>query len=236
MDKQRYTNRFAFSLQPMNTTLLKDLLDLGDTFEQAYPNPADQTKTNFLAWAHTNQSDAPELHEPSRYRYYSEEVPVLQTMLAHLVTKLSRYFRMYVKRAFDTSPLLSFDDFIALAILAEQGSMIKTDLVEATINEKTSGMLVIKRLIDNGFVVQTGDETDKRTRRLTLTDEGAAMLRAVQPAMNEATASLKGDLTESEQRQFSVFLARLDAFHSPIYKAYLTHKDRPPGELGRMVD
>lgn len=221
----------------MNTTLVKDLLDLGDAFEQAYPNPADQTKANFLAWAHTNQLDTPTLVGlPSRYRYYSEEVPVLQTMLAHLVTKLARYFRFYVKRAFETVPLLSFDDFIALATLAEQGSMIKTDLVEATINEKTSGMLVIKRLIDNGFVVQTDDEIDKRTRRLTITDQGKAMLRAVQPAMNEATASLKGDLTESEQRQVSVFLARLDKFHGPIYKAHLTHKDRLPGDLVQSAD
>ncbi|GAB3642607.1 MarR family winged helix-turn-helix transcriptional regulator [Spirosoma arcticum] len=220
----------------MNTTLVKDLLDLGDTFEQAYPNPADQTKANFLAWAHTNQFDTPALVEAPTFTYYSEEVPVLQTLLSHLVTNLARYFRFYVKKAFETVPLLSFDDFIALAHLAKRGSMTKTDLVETTINEKTSGMLVIKRLIDNGFVVQTDDEIDKRVRRLTITDEGMATLRAIQPAMNGATALFGGDLTESEQRQLSGLLARLDKFHSPIYKAHLTHKDRFPGELGRIAD
>ncbi|MBC8153841.1 MAG: winged helix-turn-helix transcriptional regulator [Bacteroidetes bacterium] len=217
----------------MNTTLLKDLLDLGDAFEHAYPNPADQTKANFLAWAHTNETPTAALAEAPAFAYYSEDVPVLQTYLSHMVTNLARYFRFYVKKAFETAPLLSFDDFIALAYLAGKGHMTKTDLVETTINEKTSGMLVIKRLIDNGFVVQTDDEIDKRVRRLTITDEGMAMLRTIQPAMNGATALFKGDLTDSEQRQLSVLLARLDKFHGPIYKAHLTHKDQLPGELGR---
>ena len=209
----------------MNTDLLKDLIDLGGAFEQAYPDPARQTRANFLAWASANEP-GPAVADTG-YRYYSPDVPVLQTRLTHLVTKLYRYFRVYVKKAFETAPLLSFDDFIALAYLAGRGSMFKTDLVAAIVNEKASGMLVIKRLIDSGFVAQTDDNADKRTRLLTLTETGWATLRAFQPAMNEATALFKGDLTEAEQRELSTLMARLDAFHGPIYQAHLNHKDGP---------
>ncbi len=216
---------------------MKDLLDLGDAFEEAYPDRATQTLPGFLAWAAQQQAAAaappvPAPPEPP-YTYYHPDVPVLQTYVSHVVTKAYRYFRGYVKKAFESVPLLNFDDFIALATLAERGSLTKTHLVEMTVNEKTSGMLVIKRLIDNGFVTQTDDEQDKRTRRITVTPQGLATLRAAQPAMNQATRLFTGDLTEDEQRQLSALLLRLDKFHEPIYLALLANRDLP---LDTLID
>lgn len=215
----------------MNSALMKDLLDLGDAFEQAYPDRANQTLPHFLAWAAHQQAAASAPPAPTapapEYRYYHADVPVLQTYVAHMATKAHRYFRGYVKRVFDSTPLLNFDDFITLAILAEGGSLTKTHLVEMTINEKTSGMLVIKRLIDSGFVAQTEDQQDKRTRRITVTPAGMAALRAAQPGMNQATSLFIGDLSEDEQRQLSSLLTRLDKFHEPIYLAHLANRDLP---------
>ena len=210
---------------------MKDLLDLGDAFEQAYPDRANQTLPHFLAWAAHQQAAASAPPAPTapapEYRYYHADVPVLQTYVSHVVTKAYRYFRGYVKKAFESVPLLNFDDFITLAILAERGSLTKTHLVEMTVNEKTSGMLVIKRLIDNGYVTQTDDEQDKRTRRITVTPQGLATLRAAQPVMNQATHLFTGDLTEDEQRQLGALLGRLDKFHEPIYLAHLANRDLP---------
>ena len=239
----------------MNSALMKDLLDLGDAFEQAYPDRAAQTLPTFLAWA----AGPPVVAAPTvalavppgatplfaaatgapgaapaaaaDYAYYSSEVPALQTYLAHMATNAYRYFRGYVKRVFDALPLLNFDDFLTLAILAERGSLTKTHLVELTINEKTSGMLVIKRLIDKGFVAQTDDEQDKRTRRITVTPAGLAMLRAAQPVMNQATQLFVGDLSEAEQHQLSALFTRLDKFHEPIYLAHFANRDVPPDAL-----
>ncbi|MBC8081644.1 MAG: winged helix DNA-binding protein [Hymenobacter sp.] len=215
----------------MNSALLKDLLDLGDAYERAYPDRADQTLPRFLAWSAQQPAGAAlpavtPTPEPD-YRYYHPDVPVLQTYVSHAVTKAYRYFRGYVKRVFETVPLLNFDDFITLAILAERGSLTKTHLVEMTVNEKTSGMLVIKRLIDNGFVTQTDDEPDKRTRRISVTPRGLATLRAAQPAMNQATRLFTGDLSADEQRQLGALLGRLDRFHEPIYLAHLANRDLP---------
>ncbi len=212
----------------MNSNLMKALLDVGDAFEQAYPDREAQTLPNFLAWANDQQTEKATPVNAPEYNYYGDDVPVLQTFLAHFLTKASRYLRVYMKKVVETTPLVTFDDFISLAYLAERGSMTKTDLVEATVNEKTSGMLVIKRLIDNGFVAQADDEHDKRSRRLTITPGGFAMLHAVQPAMNQATKLFTGDLSEAEQRQLSAFLLRLDRFHEPIY---LAHKDGSLAEL-----
>ncbi len=109
--------------------------------------------------------------------------------------------------------------------------MTKSDLIELTVNEKTSGMLVIKRLLDRGFVTQTDNTDDRRSRCITLTDEGLALLRTVQPFMDQATTMLTGDLTEHEQLQLGALLIRLEHFHRPLF---LHHKDAPLNELLRL--
>lgn len=211
----------------MKNSLVKELLDLGDAFEQAHPDGEAQTLTNFLAWA-TNQPVEKPAYTLELPRRYSDQMPPIPTFIAQYLTKVYRYFRLYTKKAFETTPLLTFEDFISLIYLAERGSMTKTNLVESTVNEKTSGMLVIKRLLDRGFVEQTDNADDKRSRCITLTDAGMAILQSVQPAVNQATTLLKGDLSEDEQVQLGALLARLDRFHEPLF---LHHKDASLEEL-----
>lgn len=221
----------------MNSALMKNLLDLGDAFEQTHPDRAEQTLPNFLAWSSRQQSaagpDQPDdaLKDPEA-TYYADDVPVLQTFVSESITKIYRYLKVYIKTAI---PMITFDEFISLCYLAERGSMTKTDLVEVTINEKTSGMLIIKRLIDRGFVVQSDDVADKRSRRLTLTPAGFETLRQVQPAMNQATELFTGDLSKTEQRQLAALLARLDKFHEPIYLAHMAHRDMSLDALKGVV-
>jgi len=209
----------------MNTNLLRQLIDLGDAFEQQYPDEIDQTVINFLAWS-TGQQD-PETpiiqQEPLvMSKRYTDDVPVLPTFIVQYLTKTYRYFKLYMKKACEKSPLLNYDDFIALVYLAQHGNMTKTHMVETTVNEKTSGMLVIKRLIDQGFIEQTDNPTDRRSRCITLTDAGMAVLQSVQPGVNQAVLLLTAPLTESEQEQLARFLYRLEEFHEPLY---LRHRE-----------
>jgi MarR family transcriptional regulator, lower aerobic nicotinate degradation pathway regulator len=203
---------------------MKELLDLGDAFEQAYPG-IEQTTATFLAWANEQvgnkgvEKPVPVLEMPKRY---NDDLPELPVYIVQYLTKAFRFFRMYVKKACETTPLLNFDDYVSLVYLAERGSMTKTHLIETTVNEKTSGMLVIQRLIDRGFVIQTDNSDDKRSRCITLTDNGMAILNAIQPAMNQACILMMGDLSEAEQTHLAVLLKRLFTFHEPLF---LHHRD-----------
>jgi DNA-binding MarR family transcriptional regulator len=215
----------------MNTNLLRELINLGEAFEQQYPDVVDQTVINFLAWS-TGQStpknhvaQAEPLVMPKRY---TDAVPELPTFIVQYMTKTYRYFKLYMKKACENSPLLNYDDFIALVYLAQHGSMTKTHMVETTVNEKTSGMLVINRLIDQGFIEQTDNPTDRRSRCITLTDAGMAVLQSVQPGVNQAVLLLTAPLSETEQEQLARFLYRLEQFHEPLY---LHHRDDSLAEL-----
>lgn len=209
---------------------MKELLDLGDAFERAHAGEEPTTAT-FLTWANGQVADkdveklAPVLEMPKRY---NDDLPELPVYIVQYLTKAFRFFRTYVKKACDTTPLLSFDDYVSLVYLAERGSMTKTHLIETTINEKTSGMLVIQRLIDQGFVIQTDNAEDKRSRCITLTDNGMAILNTVQPAMNQACILMMGDLSEDEQTHLAVLLKRLFTFHEPLF---LHHREASLDEL-----
>lgn len=218
----------------MDSTLLKQLLDVGDAFERVHPNANDRTLPAFLAWASAQPpaSSEPTPSEPPHPYRAEAEVPLLQTLVAEYLTKAYRYFRGYAKKALDAAPLLTFDDFISLAYLADRGSLTKTELIEATVNEKTSGMLVLKRLLDRGLVAQAPDAHDRRSRQLTITPAGLATLEAVQPAVNQATALLQGDLSAAEQQQLGALLARLIKFHGPLFKG---HKEASLNELQQLT-
>lgn len=213
----------------MNTNLLRQLIDLGDTFEQQHPDADQQTLTNFLTWA-DNGSTQPNadsvpvvIHER-----YDPSAPALPVFIVEHVNKVYEYFKLYMKKACASMPLLNYDDFIVLVYLAERGSMTKTQMIETTVNEKTSGMLVIKRLIDNGFVSQTDNPNDRRSRCITITDAGMAILNAVQDDVNQAMRLLVKPLSDSEQMQFARLLNQLNQFHEPLF---LHHREDSLAEL-----
>ena len=114
----------------MNSALLRDLLDLGDAFEEAHPDRSAQTLSNFLTWSNRRQSNTSdsqsiqELNDP-QVTYYADTVPVLQTFVAETITKAYRYLKMYIKTAMDGLAALNFDEFICLCYLAARGSMTK---------------------------------------------------------------------------------------------------------------
>jgi DNA-binding MarR family transcriptional regulator len=214
----------------MKSTLVKELLDLGDAFEQHHPNEADHTTANFLAWASMQSSEKQtvSVELPARY---TDDIPAIPTFIAEYLTKAWRYFRLYMKKACETTPLLNFDDFVCLIYLIGEAPMTKTHMIEMTVNEKTSGMLVINRLISQGFIAQTDNADDRRSRYISLTDAGRAMLESIQPSVNQAVALLVGDLSDDEQRQLAYFLKRLDNFHQPLF---LHHREASLAELERL--
>ena len=215
----------------MKSALLKDLLDLGDAFEQAHPDETDHTTTNFLAWAagQPAEKQAVSVEMPERY---TDDLPAVPTFIAEYLTKAWRYFRLYMKKACETTPLLNFDDFVCLIYLINEAPMTKTQMIEMTVNEKTSGMLVINRLINQGFIAQTDNADDRRSRYISLTDAGRAILESIQPSVNQAVVLLAGDLSTNEQQQVAYLLKRLDDFHQPLF---LHHREASLDELSGLA-
>jgi DNA-binding MarR family transcriptional regulator len=135
-----------------------------------------------------------------------------------MIAYLYRYSRSYSKKSLEHSPLVTADDFAYLAVLNARGSLTKTELIELNIHEKTTGIEIIKRLLNSGLVEQRDDETDKRSKRLTLTDRGRGVLFASFPGMGQVATLTAGNLSESEKMQLLYLLNKLHLFHNAIHK------------------
>lgn len=138
-------------------------------------------------------------------------------LVGGLVGKLFRYAKTYSKIALKDSPLQTVDEFIYLISLMQQGSMTKSELIERNIQERTTGMEIIKRLVRARWVGEQDDEQDRRSRRLNLTPEGAAVLREVFGKMQGVSKIVVGNLNRDEQWQLINLLSRLDHFHHQIF-------------------
>ena len=216
----------------MNTTLLKELIDLENAFEQQFPNPPDQHVANFSDWLSQQPPPKPSVIESGNDMNYLPPLPTLPTYIVQYLSMDYRYHKQHVKKALEGTPLITYDDFIYLVLLTMNGSMTKMSLVDANINEKASGMLVIKRLLVQEYVTQTNDLHDHRVRQMTITQKGRDILAQVLPTMAQAMTLFVGNLSEREQAELANLLTKLDQFHNPLF---LREKTTPISELYEKI-
>ena len=88
--------------------------------------------------------------------------------------------------------------------------------------EKPTGIEVIKRLLKHDLINERNDENDKRSKRVFLTDKGKELFFATVKQLNKVALIVSGDLTKDEKKQLRTLLKKLEDFHNPIY---LSHKE-----------
>ena len=146
-----------------------------------------------------------------------ENGETVEVLLSQLVAFLYRYAKGYIKKALDSAHLITIDDFSYLAGIWQTGGCTKTEIIDMNIHEKTTGMEVIKRLLNNGLVEQTDDQNDRRSKRLLITAKGMGVLLGTFEEMRKASLIIAGTLNEVEKMQLLHLLQTLHFFHKPVF-------------------
>ncbi len=151
----------------------------------------------------------------------------IDNAIGRLFVYMSRYAKSYIKKTLEGTPLQSPEDFTALAILLTHESLSKGELISRNIQEKTSGTEVIRRLLAAGLVKQWDDPTDKRSKRISITDSGKGLLHRVFADMNYVGKMVTGNLSYSEKLKLQYLLQKLETFHFQLHeeKAINTKED-----------
>jgi MarR family transcriptional regulator, lower aerobic nicotinate degradation pathway regulator len=217
----------------MNYDLLKEIVTNLERFEQE-SEPKKVSLKDFGLWLSEQQNADYQSNNgvmevsnlvPDDIRLTADQPEVV---IGKLLTFLSRYLKIYFKKGLEGSLLTTGDDFSYLATLLNKGSLTKTELILLSAHEKTSGMEVIKRLLINELIEQTGDENDKRSKRISLTQKGMGVLMQSFEAMEKVGKITSGDLTNQEKNQLVFLLKKLDNFHNDIY---LNHREKGLDEI-----
>lgn len=151
----------------------------------------------------------------------------IENNIARLITFLSRYAKFYIKKAIEGSPLLSVEDFSCLRILKNHEYLSQAELITMNVQENTSGVQVIRRLIDAGLAQKTDDPLDKRAKRISITDKGRNTMQMILPDMQDVGKIVTGSLSESEKVTMLYLLNKLEHFHQHHYdaKTFATKSD-----------
>jgi DNA-binding MarR family transcriptional regulator len=211
--------------------LTHQLLDLVEQFE-AENISQDGTLQDFAGFLVNHLQHPANGLASSDVRFGNQEHPAqeiafqVDNNISRLVVFMSRYAKAYIRKALDGTPLQTTEDFTALAILLTHQDLSKSELIGLNIQEKTSGTVVIRRLIAAGLVRQCDDVKDKRGKRISITDEGKKLLYEVFDITNNVGKMITGKLTLSEKLALQYLLQKLEDFHYPIFEnKSITSKD-----------
>jgi MarR family transcriptional regulator, lower aerobic nicotinate degradation pathway regulator len=195
-----------------NYELLRTLIEKVEAFENENPDATPLSVENFNLWLINGQKQG---NSDSFSRVEEFENP-LEINIGSFIGGLYRYVKMYSKKALENSPINTIEEFTFLAVTWERNSISKTDLITRNVIEKTTGMAIIKRLLNLGFLHQTGSETDGRSQMVSLTDEGKNVLMKLFGEMSKVSVIASGQLTKEEKQTLQNILKKLDDFHKNV--------------------
>lgn len=140
--------------------------------------------------------------------------PVPRTMNA--VRSIVRALRINT-RAIELEVGISLAQLFVLQQLADRPADSLNELAERTATHQSSVSVVVRRLVDRGFVTRTTAESDKRRIQIELTPAGRQLLSGAPVTIQMRLMAALGTMTPEEQIGLADLLERwLNAAHIDI--------------------
>jgi len=149
--------------------------------------------------------------------WFKDEYRNTTSDISILIVLMNHYAKWYIKKVLRESHLQTPDEFSFLITLMTYDSLSKSELITMQVMEKTSGSEIIRRLIKRGFIVESADENDKRSIRVSISRSGREEVLRLLPQMSKVTNIVVGNLSSDEINTLSYLLKKLDYFHNNIY-------------------
>jgi DNA-binding MarR family transcriptional regulator len=222
----------------------KDALDLlvhYDTYQQRYPGGS---MASFGLWlsqhlqsggaapapvgSHAGECESTERKAGEALFAYDKVQQNDEQQIAILLGRLGRYGRHYVKRSYGSRLSISLEEFGILAGAMFLGNPTKSELITSNLQEVTTGTEMIRRLLRNGLLTETPDQTDRRSKRIGITDRGKAILFSASADMQRISTLICANLTSEQKSHLKQLLIYLDDFHM---QHYLHRRDDSVEEL-----
>lgn len=214
----------------MELNLIIDILSELDTFQKNQPS---------------NQTSLEDFRLYLNEKAYEKETPRnltdkfdlqvfdLENEIAKQVIMLGRYSKHLIKKSLESHTDLVNEDFTYLFRLMDYPSLTKMQLIEKNAHEKQSGIEIIKRLVRNGLLVESPDDNDKRSTRISVTEKGKKVFQKSMKDVTMVSKIMCGKLNGEEKEQLLTSLKKLNTFHHTIY-TNLRNED--PRKILKMVE
>lgn len=159
--------------------------------------------------------------EEKEFKGFGEafDVPFpIESRLGKAVGRLFKFILMYSRKGLASLELNNLEDFVYLGTILEKGTPKKSEIIQENLSEFSSGIEVLKRLTNVGFLYEFQDEQDRRSRRVGITPKGIEVLHACFPIMRQVGNLAFGNLMEDEKEIALQILDKMDRFHTHHYE------------------
>ncbi len=109
--------------------------------------------------------------------------------IGRLISILNRQAQIYLNCAFKDLDIGS-SEYLFLITLLKEGSMTQEELSARIMIDKAATARAVKSLEEKGYVTRETDADDRRAKKVTCTDKGAASREEIQAALEGWTEFL----------------------------------------------
>jgi DNA-binding MarR family transcriptional regulator len=204
----------------MKKEMVFEVLEHLFKFESSYQGNAPYTLSDFAGYltAETGTDTIEMRNDTGDKEAHLKDIRIESNSdVSILITLMFRYAKSYIKKALNNSLIQTADEFAFLITLMTFDSLTKTELINKQVMEKTSGVEIIKRLLNQKLIREFADENDKRSVRVAITAKGRKEVIDVLPEMANVSRIVVGNLTKSEINTLSYLLKKLDFYHHDIF-------------------
>ncbi|KYG65686.1 hypothetical protein AZI86_01015 [Bdellovibrio bacteriovorus] len=128
---------------------------------------------------------------------------ILDSLIGIQMSRTMLSMKRYLIAEFEASQSpLSFEDWMNLLPLVENGSMSHRDLAHVLGKDKTTISRLVSQWIEKGYVKTEHDTEDQRIKHLTLSKEGKKLHNSLNSVVQKAD---RGFLKGLEQSEFDLF-------------------------------
>lgn len=156
--------------------------------------------------------------EAHHYAYKSSDA-------AFLVWRLSKFIRYYTKPVLLENELASQDDFAILAHIDYRKSCSKKEAIDANMIDSTTGIEIIKRLVNQGLVSEKINQDDKRQKLVSLTENGRQKLYNIFIGFSKIP-DVMAELNIEQRELLIQTLKNLDSYHTKNIDSFTSSKKR----------
>ncbi|HOP59738.1 MAG TPA: MarR family transcriptional regulator [Bacteroidales bacterium] len=200
--------------------ILTTLIDRFFSFDSEKGNQQEYSMEEFLGYLNeksgSHELEMREISGDNRV-WFKNEYRNTTSDISILIVLMNRYAKWYMKKVLRNSQLQTPDEFSFLITLMTYDSLSKSELITKQVMEKTSGTEVIRRLLRKGLIIESADENDRRSIRVSITNSGREEILRMLPFMSQVARIVVGNLSAREINTLSYLLKKLDYFHNDIY-------------------
>lgn len=152
--------------------------------------------------------------------------------LLDLISRLARLHEFYIRKFLSNLPINTRLEFIFLYTIDLIGDAKKTEIINVHLVEFTTGMDIIKRLLNQRLIKESLNESDKRSKLIHTTKEGKAVLNKSMRQIDAEKEMFLACINANKWKKIVLTLEELNSFHNNIY---LKHNSKNDAELINLV-